>query len=149
MTKYQVANGEKQAKHNILGLISKGLNAPVVNTGPVRNFLFVSGELVISLLYCVWIKQCLNLILFITESFYSSLGLVYFIYIPFLNLETRVKPVYRTKPPPLQFSNYVFISFFFVHPHVIFHESKIDCPSICLFLTRWGFHRVSLYSMWN
>lgn len=41
MIKYQVADGERHAKHDILVLISKGLHAPIVNTGPVRDFLFV------------------------------------------------------------------------------------------------------------
>lgn len=41
MIKYQVADGERHAKHDILVLISKGLNkAPIVNTVPVRDFPF-------------------------------------------------------------------------------------------------------------
>lgn len=58
----------------------------------MRDFPRVPWELVTALLWCVWVKQFLTLIHPTMESFYSPLGLFYLMYIPFLNLETRVKP---------------------------------------------------------
>ena len=107
MIKYQVADWERHTIHDVLILTSKDLNAPILNSGLVRDFPFVSWELVMSSLCCIWMKQFLNLIQLPVELVYSPLGLFYLIYILFLNLETRVQPACRTKSLPLESSLYV------------------------------------------
>jgi len=149
VTKYQEAVWERHTKYDILVLISKGLTVPLLNTGQVRDFPFVPGELVILLLCCIWVKQ-FNLIHLTMESFYSPQGLFY--------LHSFSEPRNKSKAGQQNHvSNHWNQDFMF-----LFHFSSCSSSTVLLIQNTLPFYmflyslededfieKDLLYSMWN